>query len=83
MACVTLFDRFDRLLWLLSPGDVQSITFLYKLVPGVASSSFGLNVAVLAGLPPYIVSRAEAIASRFSSCFDETLSPEGICVCGS
>ena len=35
-----------------------AVTFLYKLVPGVAPSSFGLNVARMAGLPPSVVARA-------------------------
>lgn len=38
--------------------SVPHITFLYKLVRGVAKRSFGLNVARLAGLPERIVSSA-------------------------
>ena len=34
------------------------IEFLYKLVPGVAHRSFGLNVARMAGLPRSLVRRA-------------------------
>mmetsp|Transcript_18799 Transcript_18799/g.52391 ORF Transcript_18799/g.52391 Transcript_18799/m.52391 type:complete len:1108 (-) Transcript_18799:16-3339(-) len=37
---------------------VPRITFLYKLAPGVVESSFGMNVAALAGLPPSVVARA-------------------------
>lgn len=48
---------------------------MYKLVPGVASSSFGMNVAALAGLPKPIVARADAIAHRFASCFDDVSAP--------
>jgi len=33
----------------------QDITFLYKLVPGLASASHGLNVARLAGLPESVL----------------------------
>jgi DNA mismatch repair protein MSH3 len=36
----------------------QNIVFLYKLVPGVASKSFGLNVARLAHLPPTVIKLA-------------------------
>ena len=37
---------------------VPKITFLYKLAPGVADRSFGLNVARMAHLPPSVVDRA-------------------------
>lgn len=37
---------------------VPKITFLYKLAPGVADRSFGLNVARMAHLPPNVVDRA-------------------------
>ena len=37
---------------------IPQITFLYKLVPGVADRSFGLNVARMAHLPPTVVDRA-------------------------
>ncbi|KAL0026611.1 hypothetical protein WJX77_010338 [Trebouxia sp. C0004] len=37
---------------------VPQITFLYKLVPGVADRSFGLNVARMAHLPTRVVDRA-------------------------
>lgn len=58
------------------PQSNQNVTFLYKMVSGVASSSFGLNVGVLAGLPRPILHRANTIAQKFSSCFDETMSPD-------
>nr|WCZ58503.1 DNA mismatch repair protein Msh3 [Andalucia godoyi] len=38
--------------------SADTITFLYKLVPGYAPRSFGLNVAVLAGIPASVVSDA-------------------------
>lgn len=38
--------------------SIPRITFLYKLVPGVADRSFGLNVARMAHLPPSVVDRA-------------------------
>ena len=37
---------------------MPQITFLYKLVPGVADRSFGLNVARMAHLPTTVVDRA-------------------------
>jgi DNA mismatch repair protein MSH3 len=39
-------------------GREASVTFLYKLVRGVAPSSFGLNVARMAGLPPALITLA-------------------------
>ncbi|GAA5910183.1 mismatch repair protein MSH3 [Sporobolomyces salmoneus] len=38
-------------------GD-DDITFLYKLVPGLASSSHGLNVAKMAGIPESVLKTA-------------------------
>jgi DNA mismatch repair ATPase MutS len=43
-------------------SDEYSVTFLYKLVEGMADRSFGLNVAKLAGLPPKVLS-TEALMS--------------------
>jgi hypothetical protein len=43
--------------------EVRNITFLYKLREGAAGASFGLNVAMLAGVPRTIVTRAAAVAS--------------------
>ncbi|CAM6092495.1 unnamed protein product [Calypogeia fissa] len=45
--------------------DSQTITFLYKLVPGVASRSFGLHVARLAQIPEACVLRAANMAAKF------------------
>lgn len=41
-----------------------SLTFLYRLTPGAADASFGLNVARMAGLPPAVVVRAAQVAAR-------------------
>lgn len=40
-------------------GD--EITFLRKIIPGGADDSFGIEVALLAGLPPAVISRAKEI----------------------
>lgn len=45
------------------------LIFLYKLVDGVASSSFGTHVASLAGVPSEVVSRAEVISGDFAKQF--------------
>ena len=38
--------------------STDQITFLYKLSPGTSPSSFGMNVARLAGIPSSIISKA-------------------------
>ncbi|XXQ38336.1 DNA mismatch repair protein [Plasmodiophora brassicae] len=43
----------------------NTVTFLYKFVPGVCPGSFGINVAKMAGLPDDVVSLAEAMAKQF------------------
>ena len=47
-----------------APPAVPQITFLYKLVPGVADRSFGLNVARMAHLPATVVDRAAEQAAH-------------------
>jgi DNA mismatch repair protein MSH3 len=43
----------------------RKITFLYKVISGVAQRSYGLNVALLAGLPAAVVDEAAVAATRF------------------
>ena len=47
-------------------GDERQpkITFLFKLVPGIADRSFGLNVARMAHLPAKVVQRAAVKAAQ-------------------
>ncbi len=40
------------------------IIFMHQLRPGKASSSYGIHVASLAGVPPRVVSRAEAVLAQ-------------------
>lgn len=47
--------------------------FLYKLVGGIATSSFGTHVANLAGVPMEVVERAEVISKDFASKFKEKM----------
>lgn len=49
------------------------MVFLYKLVEGVAESSFGTHVAKLAGVPDTVVARAEVISADFARTFKEKL----------
>lgn len=46
---------------------------MYKLVEGVASSSFGTHVANLAGVPMDVVKRAEIVSEDFARQFKEKL----------
>ncbi|KAG2483848.1 hypothetical protein HYH03_017301 [Edaphochlamys debaryana] len=46
-----------------SEGLPPRITFLYRLLPGAADESFGLNVAQMAGLPLPLVERAAQVAA--------------------
>lgn len=45
-----------------SRGDV---TFLYQLTEGVCPKSYGMNVALMAGIDAKIVKRAQDIAEEF------------------
>eukprot|EP00850_Spirogloea_muscicola_P002457 SM000009S23586 [mRNA] locus=s9:964727:971847:+ [translate_table: standard] len=45
-------------------GASDSVTFLYKLAPGVAPRSFGLHVARLAEIPETVVMRAADMALK-------------------
>lgn len=47
--------------------------FLYKLIEGVAESSFGTHVANLAGVPFGVVQRAEVVSKQFAQQFKERL----------
>ena len=37
---------------------VEKVEFLYRLVPGICSRSYGVEVAAKAGLPPWVVAEA-------------------------
>jgi DNA mismatch repair protein MutS len=41
--------------------DGGDVTFLYKVLPGVSSRSYGIHVARLAGLPEEVVTRAASL----------------------
>ena len=44
--------------------DGGEVTFLYKVLPGVSSHSYGIHVARLAGLPEEVVAHAEALLTQ-------------------
>lgn len=45
----------------------NEIIFMHKIVPGVASRSYGIHVARMAGMPQSVVSRAETVLSALES----------------
>lgn len=47
--------------------------FLFKLIEGVATSSFGTHVANLAGVPLSVVERADTISKTFAAQFQERM----------
>lgn len=49
-----------------SPDEADQLTYLYTLVPGHSSSSFGARCAALNGVPNAIVQRAEVISSMIA-----------------
>eukprot|EP01090_Pellita_catalonica_P005110 TRINITY_DN14958_c0_g1_i1.p1 TRINITY_DN14958_c0_g1~~TRINITY_DN14958_c0_g1_i1.p1 ORF type:complete len:140 (-),score=29.54 TRINITY_DN14958_c0_g1_i1:176-595(-) len=46
-------------------ADERELTFLYKVAEGACPQSYGMNVALMAGIPRGIVERAEALAAKF------------------
>src|SRR5215475_3454085 len=44
--------------------DSGEVTFLYKVLPGVSSHSYGIHVARLAGLPEEVVAHAEKLLAE-------------------
>lgn len=52
---------------------VVQLVFLYKLVEGVASSSFGTHVANLAGVPIDVIERADVVSKDFARQFKEKI----------
>ena len=48
----------------------HTVDFLYKFAPGVASNSFGIYVAKLAGINDKVLKRAEMKAEEFNITLD-------------
>ena len=48
-------------------ASAPRITFLYKLVPGIVESSFGMNVAAMAGIPATVTARASEVAAKLKA----------------
>lgn len=47
--------------------DENTVTFLYKLTPGICEKSFGMNVAHMAGVPNEVIKKATQVADQFES----------------
>lgn len=45
-------------------GEVEEVTFLYRLTDGACPKSYGVNVARLAGLPEEVVYRAAVVSEQ-------------------
>jgi DNA mismatch repair protein MutS len=45
----------------------DEIIFMHKIVPGVASRSYGIHVAQMAGMPSSVIARAQSILSGLES----------------
>ena len=45
-------------------SDGERVVFLYKIAPGIADGSYGLQVARFAGIPPAIIDSAKRILAR-------------------
>ncbi|KAF2304770.1 hypothetical protein GH714_037905 [Hevea brasiliensis] len=50
-------------------GEVEEVTFLYRLMPGACPKSYGVNVARLAGLPDSILEKAAAKSREFEAVY--------------
>jgi DNA mismatch repair protein MutS len=62
----TLADRFEAVsnVCLQVRDEGGEVTFLYKVLPGVSSHSYGIHVARLAGLPEEIVEQATELLAE-------------------
>ncbi|ESP87278.1 DNA mismatch repair protein MutS [Candidatus Halobonum tyrrellensis] len=60
-----LADEYDRVenLHFAATRDDDGVTFLHRVRPGAASSSYGVEVAELAGVPDRVVSRARELVA--------------------
>ena len=46
----------------------NEIVFMHRIVPGVASRSYGIHVAKMAGMPESVVARAESVLAGLENC---------------
>src|SRR4029450_3055880 len=64
--CATIADTYEGVgnACLQGVDDGGEVTFLYRVLPGVSSHSYGIHVARLAGLPEEVVAHAEALLTE-------------------
>ncbi|KAG6836841.1 hypothetical protein H0H93_002521 [Arthromyces matolae] len=53
--------------------EKRDLVFLFKLIQGVATSSFGTHVANIAGVPLPVVERADVVSKHFAQQFKERM----------
>ncbi len=53
----------------------DQIVFLHRIVPGATDRSYGIHVANLAGMPPEVVKRANALLGEMSVSHEGTAAP--------
>ena len=60
-----LLGVVNKHMQVLVDNEHKEVVFTYKLVDGIAESSYGTEVAALAGIPPEICERAQSISRSF------------------
>ncbi|GMH02314.1 hypothetical protein Nepgr_004153 [Nepenthes gracilis] len=50
-------------------GEIEEVTFLYKLTPGTCPKSYGVNVARLAGIPDSVLCKAVVKSKEFEAAY--------------
>jgi DNA mismatch repair ATPase MutS len=65
MDCIVQQPNADAILS--SQDNSEEVTFLYKLCNGSSPKSYGINVARLAGLPPFVIALALQQSKSFES----------------
>jgi len=54
----------------------DEVVFLHRIQPGATDRSYGIHVAKIAGLPPQVVQRADALMKQFQLHTDEAPKPD-------
>jgi DNA mismatch repair protein MutS len=68
-------DRVRNLHFRTAKEGSEDVTFLHRVAPGAASSSYGVEVARAAGVPTPVVERARALVARESATGPDGSSP--------
>ena len=75
---IEMEDQYERIKnYHVSVKEIDGrIIFLRKLMPGGSEHSFGIHVAKLAGMPPVVVNRADAMLQILETKNENTISDE-------